>query len=315
MIQWCLDEAGKKCGEKQSPNARFIILDPNGEYSRVFNSKSKHRARVFKVGNENSSLKVPVWFWNSAEWSSIMQASAGVQRPTLRRALREIRAGRTFVKDPSDEEKKLTLRRYLSSRLISIKTEINTGTIQTDATKFGYFLKAICGDLGYKRTEFVDIDLNLIQTQIDLALNKTFKTFQDKNTGETVEYYRAFQEVDINAIVKKIEISLENLGGIIYQEGPGEDVPLPFNGTDLPDHLEMLAAQENVSQFLDFLISRIGGCQGSCHLNMHFFYTACLRLIFVLSEFFSGLSITTCIGDQFLVFPDHRPGKFSLASS
>jgi DNA helicase HerA-like ATPase len=47
------------------------------------------------------------------------------------------------------------------------------------------------------------------------------------------------------------------VGGIIYQEGPDEDVPLPFNGTDLADHLETLAEQENVSQYLDFLIARI----------------------------------------------------------
>ena len=46
-------------------------------------------------------------------------------------------------------------------------------------------------------------------------------------------------------------------GGVVYQEGPDEDVPLPFNGADLADHLEILAEQENVSQYLDFLVARI----------------------------------------------------------
>jgi len=45
--------------------------------------------------------------------------------------------------------------------------------------------------------------------------------------------------------------------GIVHQEGPDEDVPLPFNGGDLADHLHVLADQEGVSQFLDFLVSRI----------------------------------------------------------
>jgi hypothetical protein len=50
---------------------------------------------------------------------------------------------------------------------------------------------------------------------------------------------------------------LGTVGGIVFQEGPDEDVPLPFNGTDLADHLEILAEQESVSQYLDFLVARI----------------------------------------------------------
>jgi len=253
LIQWCLDEA-QNTGEK-SPNARFIILDPNGEYSRVFNANSKHKARVFQVGADDLPLQVPVWFWNSAEWCSIMQASTKVQRPTLRRALREIKAGRGYSKEQKKEEKKLKLRQYLSSRLISIRGDIRTGAFQTDATKFGYFLKAVSHDLESKKVDFTDFGLNEIHVKICSALKVRFDSFQ-KN-GETIEFYRAFEENEVNAVVNEIGNSLESLGGIIYQEGPDEDVPIPFSGTDLPDHLEILAAQENVSQFLDFLISRI----------------------------------------------------------
>jgi hypothetical protein len=52
-------------------------------------------------------------------------------------------------------------------------------------------------------------------------------------------------------------VALGKFGGIIYQEGPDEDVPVPFKGTDFADHLQILAEQENVSQFLDFLVVRI----------------------------------------------------------
>ena len=34
IIRWCLEESQKKRGER--PNARFIVLDPNGEYSQAF---------------------------------------------------------------------------------------------------------------------------------------------------------------------------------------------------------------------------------------------------------------------------------------
>ena len=72
-----------------------------------------------------------------------------------------------------------------------------------------------------------------------------------------VEYYRAFTEDQVNKIVDALKAALATLGGIIYQEGPDEDVPIPFKGADLADHLHILSEQENVSQFLDFLISRI----------------------------------------------------------
>jgi hypothetical protein len=83
LIQWSLAEAKKS---KSPPNARFIIIDPNGEYSRVFcGDNAKHKARLFKV--DNQSLNVPLWFWNSAEWCSFTQASGKTQRPLLRQAL------------------------------------------------------------------------------------------------------------------------------------------------------------------------------------------------------------------------------------
>ena len=65
------------------------------------------------------------------------------------------------------------------------------------------------------------------------------------------------RERHADAILDALRVSLESLGGIIYVEGPSEDVPIPFTGTDLADHLEILAAQENVSQYLDFLVARI----------------------------------------------------------
>lgn len=58
-------------------------------------------------------LQIPLWFWNSAEWSAFTQASAKTQRPTLVQALRSVRdgvVGTTFT--PSHE-----MRRYLLHRI------------------------------------------------------------------------------------------------------------------------------------------------------------------------------------------------------
>jgi len=257
LIQWSLEAAEKRRNENttpdtyQNPNARFIILDPNGEYAKVFGKKGK----VFKVNDADNPLQVPLWFWNSAEWSSFTQASAKAQRPLLKRALRELRAGKLSVAQTTIEEKKLSLRRYLSSNLISIYKDYKSGAIRTEETKFGNRLWAISEDLRNKIPDFPLIDLNSIKVVLDNALSETYKSFQ--KDGKTVEYFKAFSEQLINPIIASFSSVLNSLGGIIYQDGPDEDMPIPFKGADFADHLQILAEQENVSQYLDFLIMRI----------------------------------------------------------
>lgn len=257
LIRWSLEAAGQ---DGKSPNARFIVLDPNGEYSRAFaKDKDSLRPRLFEVNPEEgeNQLQVPLWFWNSAEWVSFTQASGKTQRPLLRRALREVRAGHTSIMEERPDEKKLAFRRYLSSNLISIKRDLRNGAIKTEATKFGFRLKAIGADLETKPAVFSDYNEKIkdIKDKIQKALDATYKTFE-KN-GETIEYYRAFTEQQVNEIIGSIYDLLKELGGIIYQEGPSEDVPICFSGTDFADHLQILSEEEGVTQYLDFLIMRI----------------------------------------------------------
>ena len=207
-------------------------------------------------GDDAQALKVPLWLWNSAEWCSFTQASARTQRPLLRRALREVKSGRSASVESTLEERKLALRRYLSSRMISIQGALRSGEIQTDESKFGFRLRALASDLESKAAEFPEHGIAEIRTAVDAALAATHHEFTNKG-GETIEYYRAFTESQVAAIAGALENSIQNLGGIVYQEGPGEDIPVPFAGADLADHLEVLATQENVSQYLDFLIARI----------------------------------------------------------
>lgn len=252
LIRWSLEAAKKKRGS--NPNARFIVLDPNGEYASTFKDMGNVRVFAVEPGDQVEQLQVPLWFWNSSEWSAFTQASAKTQRPLLRKALRDIKAGRT-ISTNSPEDKKLALRRYLSSRLISIRAGIFSGEIQTESTKFGYRLRAIVTDIQDKISEHNQNKLNDVLAAIESALSSAYDSFQ--KAGKTIEYYRAFNEPQVQAIIAALEASLGTLGGIVYQEGPDEDVPIAFVGSELPDHLEILAEQENVSQFVDFLVSRI----------------------------------------------------------
>ncbi|MHA2039849.1 MAG: helicase HerA domain-containing protein, partial [Promethearchaeota archaeon] len=125
LIRWSLNAAeAKKEKSINNPNARFIILDPNGEYTNSFNDVAS-KVRRFSVAADGNAeqLKVPVWMWNSYEWSSITQASGRTQRPLLRRALRELRSGNAN----STEDVTISVRRYYSSCLIEVKKDYRLG--------------------------------------------------------------------------------------------------------------------------------------------------------------------------------------------
>lgn len=259
IIRWSLEAAKAQCDNDKNPNARCIILDPNGEYARAFSSEGKPdlEAKIFSVSPEPEELplQVPLWFWNSAEWASFTHATEKTQKPLLKRALREIKAGRLFDKNASEEEKKLNLRRYLSSTLVTIQRDLRFGYIKTEETKFGFRLDAVKDDVDKFSVELKEYKLQEIVTAIQDVLGDTHQEFE--KDGKKIEYYRAFKNEQVEKVIETLKASLSTLGGIVYQEGPDEDVPLAFKGAEFADHLQILSTQENHGQFLDYFISRI----------------------------------------------------------
>jgi DNA helicase HerA-like ATPase len=256
LIRWCLEAVQTV----ETPNARFVVLDPNGEYERAFGGEQESlRPRLFRVDPQAAEreLRVPLWFWNLSEWSSFTQASEKMQRPLLQRALREVKAGRTGILEDSVEERKLSLRRYLSSRVISIRRDLRSGAIYSDESRFGFRLNAVNSDLVSKANDYPDLSASFaeIRESIEAALEATHREFV--KAGETIEYYRAFTEEQVSAIINSMASLLDSLGGIVYQEGPSEDTPVCFSGTDFCDHLSILAEEEGVTQYVDPLAMRM----------------------------------------------------------
>lgn len=168
-----------------------------------------------------------------------------------------MKSGQLDADGTTEEELKLRLRRFLSSTMVSIQKDLKAQAIKTDSTKFGFRLKAIYKDLVDKQEAFPDYDLNSIRAPIKSALTSTYKKFTEKGSDKVVEYYTAFTDVQVQEIIEKLKAILAKLGGITYQDGPDEDIPVPFKGIEFADHLQMLAEQEGVSQYVDFLVSRI----------------------------------------------------------
>ena len=122
LVRWSMD-AARKARNGADPNARFIVLDPNGEYANTFTGMGK--ARVFAVNQSEGveQLQVPLWFWNSAEWSAFTQASAKTQRPTLVQALRSVRDGSIDAAPTASSN----MRRYLRSLVSAVHIERSAG--------------------------------------------------------------------------------------------------------------------------------------------------------------------------------------------
>lgn len=98
LIRWSLETVRKerRAAEREPrANARFVVLDPNGEYARAF--ADLDATRVFRVPPVQEGVRpfrVPAWLWNSHEWGAFAEASTATQRPMLLTALRNLRAGR-----------------------------------------------------------------------------------------------------------------------------------------------------------------------------------------------------------------------------
>jgi hypothetical protein len=115
----------KASGKEGVPNARFIVLDPNGEYATAFKDLGD-RLRLFRVppvaGNERP-LDVPAWLWNGHEWTAVAHAQPGAQRPLLMQGVRELKSGRM-----EGAPREAMIRRYLLSYSARLAGMLSTGT-------------------------------------------------------------------------------------------------------------------------------------------------------------------------------------------
>lgn len=249
LIRWSMDEA-RKARAGADPNARFIVLDPNGEYTNTFRGMSKVKVYAVEPSEGVEQLQVPLWFWNSAEWSAFTQASERAQRPLLRRALREMRSSSDVA-----EDNVFVLRRKISSILITLKAQVRNGETY-EGWKFGPKLPVFIEDLNAFAREFTDhsVNLELLTSQVQALLDRPRQTFQ-KSNGQTG--YNDFPATAVEKIINDFQKFLSSIGSAVYQEGPNEDAPLKFDGAEFADHLEALASQETNAQFFDFLIMRI----------------------------------------------------------
>lgn len=251
LIRWSLEQA-QQAGSRH-PNARFIVLDPNGEYSRAFaDNAAPVQARVFKVNpsGDQRALQVPLWFWNSAEWAAFTQASAKTQRPTLIHALRSVRDGNTEpAEDPSHD-----MRRFLRTIVATIRVEKNNGTPWGNFPKpkaFTAILETWKASLEADSSGFTGDPSDKLQ-----AFISALESLCLPRRKQYAEHVFKKQEID-NLITLASAAHTAFGGGEAEILPPDVDAPRPFSGDSLLRGVEAAAEILNVSEHVETLLIRI----------------------------------------------------------
>lgn len=255
LIRWSLEQAQSHLSGNASPNARFIVLDPNGEYSRAFaNSKPPAKARMFKVAPDAEAgelpLRVPLWFWNSAEWCSFTQASSKTQKPTLIQALRAVRDGQT---EPP-ENKGHDIRRFLRTMLTTLRLEKNSGSPWGSFPKpKGFYEKLEKWKTGLEpELQSLGGDELVKLTALVTAINNLCVTRRLPHPNFD------FTRQDVDGLISLTSAAHSAFGGAdLDTQPPDVDAPRAFKGDSFLRSVEATAEMLNVSEHAETLLIRI----------------------------------------------------------
>ena len=259
LIRWSLEAARKACDR---PNARFIVLDPNGEYSGAFKDQD---VRVFQVGGEDQKeiLRVPAWLWNGEEWAAFTEAAPSAQRPILFEALRRLRAGPGL--GPSDEFKTKVKGRIIRHKS-SLEVAIKAGEHQKPGIREG-----VADKLLNIHKDFMALvadpkceNESLRERLSDIA--NSAKQIEEEKQGNSKDrggyWHNDFSETDIDEIINNLQEIAEMLGLPEEPSATDENAPIEFPIEQLPEYIEALAADHatrDMAQFVETLNLRIRG--------------------------------------------------------
>lgn len=253
IVRWSIEEARKASNDKKT-NSRFIILDPNGEYSKAFSDMGSAKCFQVQVGDEKvkNKLEVPLWLWNSSEWCGFTKASEKTQKPTIIHALKAVKGDNTI----DNISKKNQLAKYIGILIIELRNQYSQGKPFGDYGKAKNF-----HDLIIKWMSGVVTDKDFSQ-ELNNAINDynnlmvKFINERDSSGGQWVTYtYKREEVIELGLILNKIY----HLAG-----GKDDDLipvnansPIPFKGKDFLKSIEASADLLKTTDYVDTLLTRV----------------------------------------------------------
>ena len=257
LIRWSLNQARRARTDNSRANARFIILDPNGEYSDAF--ADYRQVRRFQVSPKTDTddaidpLLLPAWMWNSQEWSAFGHAAPGVQRPILLQGLRDMRAGLALLEPTEIQIRRLLLgyKRMLESR-IALGPQGYTGT--REASNTGRIMSNIAEDTESRLSELSDGDIRShLETLMTSAGDIANSRHWDGDRSRRDRGFNDFNETDIRNVLSNIIAVIDALPVSSDASHISEDAPIAFDVTALPNQLQQIASDSPVGQAAQFV--------------------------------------------------------------
>ncbi len=245
-------EDEEKYGLSESINSRFIILDPNGEYSQAFRDMDNVRLFAVEANEEKQigQLQVPLWLWNSAEWCAFTQASSRAQRPTLIQALRSVRDGELDIDAmiPSHG-----MRRFLRTVVSIIAIERAQGNPWGNFPKNKSFFEKL---QKWQNALFPNIAYN--QHESDTLARLKAKVDQLVQ-ARSVQYANMdFSPIEVDELLSLASVAHSAFGGSDHDVLPIDaDIPRRFSGEELLRSVEANAELMGTSDYVETMLMRI----------------------------------------------------------
>ena len=257
LIRWSLNQAKNARTNTSRANARFIILDPNGEYADAFaDYEQVRRFQVSPKAEDIQPLLLPAWMWNSQEWSAFAHAAPGVQRPLLLQALREMRSG-ARLSEPAERQAARLIRSY--------KTMIESRIAQGTSGYQGFPENKNCGN--QIRNLATDAQAHASNTdglfsQALRNVNSTAERVASERHWQSAnsEGYNDFNETELRSIISALDNALAQLTNQSDEGVISEDAPIEFSLSGFPDYLDQIASEApggQTAQFMATLTMRI----------------------------------------------------------
>jgi len=263
LIRWSLDAARKAradSGREGPPNARFIVLDPNGEYAKAFQDTGD--VRVFRPGDAGNPFVLPAWLWNSHEWAAVAQAQPGTQRPLLMQALRNLRAGRS-AREPVDATVARQIHLYKSKFAVFLSDASGASYSGFPGSKnAGFDVKNLGAVMRSMVARVAEEDRKAVLNALADAADTLFSLHATPNTKKAGDFYfNNFASVDFEPFRALFSAAEAKFPAITEESGAGEDDPVPFDIGRFADYIDDLAADgtsnANLSSFVSYLTLRI----------------------------------------------------------
>lgn len=251
LIRWSIESAREKLADGNDiVNSRFIVLDPNGEYSKAF--ADKPNANIYTVnveGDAEKQLEVPLWFWNTDEWCGFTKASPKTHRTTIVHALKSVRSGNVFEGQTKERE----LANYVRTIIDTIEVNKASGNPWKGFPLSKNFHQSVekwaSGITGAQ--EYTEELNEAIQAFQDL-----FETLTNARSGQYPHYDYTREEID-DLIVRLKKVYIKSGGREEEFLPTDEDSPIPFTGENFVRSIEANAEILRTTDYIVTLMPRI----------------------------------------------------------